>query len=97
MWFLDSLVVVHRSASGAGPFLLEFTLPVGGAPPLHRHDAYDDSEYLLDGQLVVDDAGTWSIANPGEWLSTRRGLPHRFASSVSDPHGCSASISGEFS
>jgi quercetin dioxygenase-like cupin family protein len=77
-WFLDTLVVVHRTASGLGPLVLDITLPVGGAPPLHRHDGYDDSEYLLEGQLVVDDGGEWSTAEAGQWLSTRRGVPHRF-------------------
>src|SRR5580765_6127586 len=77
-WFLDTLVVVRRTASGTGPFLLDITLPPGGGPPLHRHDHYDDSEFLVSGRMVVDGGGEWSLADAGQWLSTPKGLPHRF-------------------
>ena len=77
-WFLDTLVLVHRTASGTGPFLLDVTLPPGGGPPLHRHDHYDDSEFLVSGRIVVDDGGEWSLAEAVQWLSTPKGVPHRF-------------------
>jgi mannose-6-phosphate isomerase-like protein (cupin superfamily) len=77
-WFLDTLVVVHREAAGRGSIVLEMTLPEGSAPPLHVHHSYDDSEYLLDGQMVVERAGELSMAGVGDWLSVPRDVPHRF-------------------
>ena len=34
-WFLDTLVVEHRCAPEMDTVVLEMTLPVGSAPPLH--------------------------------------------------------------
>ena len=52
-WFLDTLVVEHRCAPGMDTVVLEMTLPVGAAPPLHVHDDLDDTWYILDGEMVV--------------------------------------------
>jgi len=52
-WFLDTLVVEHRCAPEMGTVVLEMTLPVGSAPPLHVHDDLDDTWYILEGQMVV--------------------------------------------
>jgi quercetin dioxygenase-like cupin family protein len=77
-WFLDTLVMVHRGTSRYGSIVLEMTLPEGSAPPLHVHHGYDDSEYLLDGHMVVECAGELSMARAGDWLSAPRDVPHRF-------------------
>jgi uncharacterized RmlC-like cupin family protein len=61
-WFLDTLVVEHRMATGGPPLVLELTLPVGAAPPLHLHRGYDDSTYVLDGQMVVQTGGVLARA-----------------------------------
>ncbi len=53
-WFLDTLVVEHRCASEMETVVLEMTLPVGSAPPLHVHDDLDDTWYILEGEMVVD-------------------------------------------
>ena len=42
-WFLDNLVVEHRCAPGMETVVLEMTLPVGSAPPLHVHHDLDDT------------------------------------------------------
>ena len=52
-WFLDTLVVEHRSAPEMGTVVLEMTLPVGSSAPLHVHDDLDDTWYILDGEMVV--------------------------------------------
>jgi len=77
-WFLDTLVVEHLMASGTGPVVLEMTLPVGAAPPLHLHHDLDDSSFLLDGQMVVRCGDQILLARPGDWLSMPRGVPHAF-------------------
>src|ERR1700684_3072570 len=52
-WFLDTLVVEHRFAPDMNTVVLEMTLSVGAAPPLHVHDNLDDTWYILEGQMVV--------------------------------------------
>ena len=87
-WFLDTLVVEHRRASEMETVVLEMTLPVGSAPPLHVHEDLDDTWYILDGEMVMrcgDDelvvgAGTGSpchVAFPtrsGWWVIAKRGF-----------------------
>ena len=51
--FLDTLVVEHLCAPGMETVVLEMTLPVGAAPPLHVHDDLDDTWYIFDGEMVV--------------------------------------------
>jgi quercetin dioxygenase-like cupin family protein len=77
-WFLDILVIEHLMASATGPVVLEMTLPVGAAPPLHVHHDLDDSTYVLDGQLVVRCGDQMRLAEPGHWLPQPRGVPHAF-------------------
>jgi quercetin dioxygenase-like cupin family protein len=77
-WFLDTLVVRHRMATANLPVVLEMTLPVGAAPPLHIHDSYDDSAYVLAGAMVVRTGDDLAMVGPGAWISTPRGVPHGF-------------------
>lgn len=77
-WFLDTLVVERRLANPSSTTVLEMTLPVGAAPPLHVHHDYDDSFYLLAGEIVVrSDDAVW-VVHPGDWVSTPRGTAHGF-------------------
>ena len=77
-WFLDTLVVEHRCAPEMGTVVLEMTLPVGSAPPLHVHDNLDDTWYILEGQMVVHCGEEELIVGPGHWVSMPRGVPHAF-------------------
>lgn len=77
-WFLDTLVIEHRSAPDVGTVVLEMTLPVGSAPPLHVHDELDDAWYILDGQMVVKCGDDELIVGAGHWVSMPRGVPHTF-------------------
>ena len=52
-WFLDTLIVEHRSAPGMGTVVLEMTLPAGSSPPLHVHDDLDDNWYILEDRVAV--------------------------------------------
>ena len=58
--------------------VLEMTLPVGSAPPLHVHDTLDDTWYILDGQMVVRCGAEALVARAGDWVSMPRGVPHAF-------------------
>ena len=77
-WFLDTLVVEHRCAPDMGTVVLEMTLPVGAAPPLHVHDDLDDTWYILEGQMVVRCGDDDLVVGAGHWVSMPRGVPHTF-------------------
>jgi mannose-6-phosphate isomerase-like protein (cupin superfamily) len=75
-WFLDTLVVEHRCAPGMQTVVLEMTLPVGSAPPLHVHAELDDTWYILEGQMAVHCGDEGFIVGAGHWVSMPRGVPH---------------------
>jgi len=77
-WFLDTLVVEHRCAPGMETVVLEMTLPIGSAPPLHVHDDLDDTWYILEGEIVVRCDDDVSVVSTGDWVSMPRGVPHTF-------------------
>lgn len=77
-WFLDTLVVEHRCAPGMQTVVLEMTLPVGSAPPLHVHAELDDTWYILEGQMAVRCGDDELIVGAGHWVSMPRGMPHTF-------------------
>ena len=77
-WFLDTLVVEHRCAPEMNTVVLEMTLPVGAAPPLHVHDNLDDTWYILEGQMVVRCGDQELVVGAGHWVSMPRGVPHTF-------------------
>jgi mannose-6-phosphate isomerase-like protein (cupin superfamily) len=77
-WFLDTLVVEHRCAPEMDTVVLEMTLPVGSAPPLHVHDDLDDTWYILDGEMVVRCGEDELLVGAGHWVSMPRGVPHAF-------------------
>ena len=77
-WFLDTLVVEHRSAPRMDTVVLEMTLPPGSSPPLHVHDDLDDTWYILRGQMVVRCGDDDLLVGAGHWVSMPRGVPHTF-------------------
>lgn len=77
-WSLDTLVVEHQVGPEGAPVVLEQTLPVGAAPPLHRHHHYDDNWYLLEGTIVVRCSDEESVANAGSFVRTPAGTLHQF-------------------
>ncbi len=77
-WFLDTLVVEHRCAPRMGTVVLEMTLPVGSAPPMHIHDDLDDTWYVLEGRMAVRCGGDELLVGAGHWVSMPRGVPHTF-------------------
>jgi mannose-6-phosphate isomerase-like protein (cupin superfamily) len=77
-WFLDTLVVEHRCAPEMDTVVLEMTLPVGSAPPLHVHSNLDDTWYILEGQMVVRCGDDELVVGAGHWVSMPRGVPHTF-------------------
>lgn len=77
-WFLDTLVVEHRCAPEMDTVVLEMTLPVGSAPPLHVHDNLDDTWYILEGRMVVRCGDEELVVGAEHWVSMPRRVPHTF-------------------
>ncbi|HKC28747.1 MAG TPA: cupin domain-containing protein, partial [Jatrophihabitans sp.] len=78
-WFLGTLAVL-RNPEGAPrtPAVIELTVPPGGSPPRHVHDALDDSFLLLDGEAVVRCGTQTIVARPGSYVSLPAGVEHTF-------------------
>ena len=74
-WFLDTHVIEHRSGA---PAVLEMTLPPGAAPPAHLHHGYDDSFFVLDGELVLRRGPEVLFPRPGDWVAVPAGTAHAF-------------------
>jgi mannose-6-phosphate isomerase-like protein (cupin superfamily) len=77
-WFLDTLVVEHRRAPEMESVVMEMTLPVGHAPPLHVHDTLDDTWYVLEGRMAARCGDEEYVIEAGNWVSMPRGVPHGF-------------------
>ena len=77
-WFLDTCVVEHHAGGAGRPTVLEMSLPAGAAPPEHIHHGYEDSFFVLDGEMVVRSGGRVRVAGAGDWVSTPQGTPHAF-------------------
>jgi mannose-6-phosphate isomerase-like protein (cupin superfamily)/catechol 2,3-dioxygenase-like lactoylglutathione lyase family enzyme len=78
-WFLGTLAVL-RNPQGAPrtPAVIELTVPPGGSPPRHVHEALDDSFLLLDGQVVVSCGEQTLVARPGTYVVLPHGVEHTF-------------------
>lgn len=59
--------------------VVEHTLEPGwlGAPP-HRHSREDETSYVLEGQLTVEQKGQVVTAGPGSYVVKPRGVFHTF-------------------
>lgn len=77
-WFLDTLVVEHRSAPAMTTVVLEMTLPAGSAPPLHVHADLDDTWFVIEGSMAVQCGDQHHVVGAGDWVSMPRGVPHGF-------------------
>jgi quercetin dioxygenase-like cupin family protein len=78
-WFLGTLAVL-RNPPGAPrvPTLIELTVPPGGSPPRHVHDAMDDNFLLLQGEVLVSCGGRSFTARPGAYVTLPAGVEHTF-------------------
>jgi quercetin dioxygenase-like cupin family protein/catechol 2,3-dioxygenase-like lactoylglutathione lyase family enzyme len=78
-WFLGTLAVL-RNPEGAPrtPAVIELTVPPGGSPPRHFHEALDDAFLLLDGELVVRSGDETVLARPGSYVVVPHGTEHTF-------------------
>lgn len=78
VWFVGALVRVRLGgAATAGQLaVLELQAERGNASPLHRHDAADETFFVLDGELRVEVDGVAQAAGAGTVAFLPRKLPH---------------------
>ena len=78
-WFLGTLAVL-RNPVGAPrtPAVIELTVPPGGSPPRHFHEALNDAFLLLDGEVVVRSGDETVVARPGTYVVVPDGTEHTF-------------------
>lgn len=72
--FLLEPELPHKSVS-----MFELLVPAGAKVPIaHRHDAYEETLYGLEGLLTFQVSGVTRAVAPGDVLSIPRGAIHRF-------------------
>jgi len=71
--------VLLRSEQSEGQVSVIDTAPVPGVgPPLHHHD-FDETFYVMEGELTFRLRDEFLTAGPGELVFAPRGVPHTFA------------------
>jgi quercetin dioxygenase-like cupin family protein len=72
-------VVLRGEQTGGELSAVVNTVPAGWAgPPLHRHD-FDETFYVLDGELTFQLGAEIRTAGPGALAFARGGIPHTLA------------------
>lgn len=90
IWFMDVLVRVKTGAadSGGSMTLLDHLAPPGFETPFHRHNAEDETFYVLEGSIECrsgDEGHDRTTAGPGDTVWLPRGTPHGFRVVGDDP------------
>lgn len=78
-WGLGTTYKVLSDVLGGSLGVVEHTLEPGwlGAPP-HKHAREDETSYVLEGTLTVEQEGEVATAGPGEYILKPRGIFHTF-------------------
>lgn len=80
LWFLDTLVSIHVSASTGtdGISLIEHYAPYADSPPLHLHVNEDEVFYVLEGELRMQTERDAQHLSAGQSLLAPKGVPHTY-------------------
>jgi quercetin dioxygenase-like cupin family protein len=80
VWFLGALVQIRLGGGSTGRRLaiLEHAGPRGYSSPVHRHEADEETFFILDGAMRVEVGGQTVSAGPGSAAFLPRQLPHAF-------------------
>jgi quercetin dioxygenase-like cupin family protein len=72
-------VLTGPAETGGRHDLVEGWLPPGTPTPPHRHRAYSEQLYVLDGEFTVWAGGRLAVLRPGDDLLIRAGTAHAVA------------------
>lgn len=80
LWFGGGLVTFKVTSEQSGGVLCIFKHAAsrGKTTPLHLHPGYDETIYLLEGELLFHIDGVEHLAGPGAVVWIPRGTPHAF-------------------
>jgi quercetin dioxygenase-like cupin family protein len=80
-------VVLRSEQTNAQIGMIRHVVPVGfTGPPLHRH-GFDETFYVLEGQLTVQLGEELFRVGTGELAFAPRGVPHTFTNLADEPAG----------
>ena len=71
-------VLLHGEQTGGRLSVTEIVVPPHAGPPLHTHD-FDETFYLLDGELVFQIDETLVTKGAGQLAFVPRNVPHALA------------------
>jgi len=82
---LTTTVLLRSEQTGGMASVVENILPGGfEGPPLHMHD-FDESFYVLEGEITFSLDGNLVTAQPGELVFAPRLVPHTLANRSKAP------------
>lgn len=78
VWFGGGLVtfLVTAAQSGGDYVVIHDVMPRGKATPLHYHPSFDETVYVISGEVLVHIDGVEHLATAGSVASITRGVPH---------------------
>ena len=71
-------VLLRSEHSDAQVSVIETAPAPGVSPPLHHHD-FDETFYVMSGELTFQLRDELRTAGPGELVFAPRGVPHTYA------------------
>jgi quercetin dioxygenase-like cupin family protein len=80
-WFYGGGIHTWKASakqSGGAFILFEDTLTRGKTTPLHRHPNEDEVVYIIDGEILLQQAGRETRVGRGGVIVTPRGVEHAF-------------------
>ena len=78
-------VLADQANTGGRYDLIEGWFSLGMQTPLHRHAAYTEQLYVLDGEFTVWAGGRKAVLRPGDDLLIPAGTPHVVAATGDVP------------
>ena len=78
-------VLADQTATGSRYDLVEGCFSPGRQTPLHRHTAYAEQLYVLDGEFTVWAGGRKAVLRPGDDLLISAGTAHAVAATGDGP------------
>jgi quercetin dioxygenase-like cupin family protein len=80
-WYGPNLMTILVSAEETnGAFsLLKTLLRKGFGPPLHVHDREDESNYILEGEIMYQIGEQTIIGKAGDYVYLPKNIPHTFS------------------
>ncbi len=87
IWFLGTLMTVKAGGKETnGAFtLLEWSAPVGFAPPPHVHYEEDEAFFIFEGDMSVTCGDDSWQAGPGSFVFLPKGVQHGFTVTGAKP------------